>query len=195
MIHNFSQSKLYENEQIKRADKFYRDILHVSDIKRFNYQFSEERKMQRQDIDLILTYQNKSYKVSEKFRSKDFGDLYLEIYSKYPNVLGWLREGVSDYLMYFTPENVYCIDDHSLKNFYIEKLSPLLSSLWFESINDSVKTIFNKKIYIDKIPYVISIIKALNETSEGDKWITMGITIPFNMLKINGVRFLKFSFR
>jgi len=53
----------------------------------------------------------------------------------------------------------------------------------------------NKKIYIDKIPYVISIIKALNETSEGDKWITMGITIPFNMLKINGVKFLKFSFR
>ncbi len=195
MIHNFSQSKLYENEQIKKADKFYHDVLHVFDIKRFNYQLSEERKMQLHDIDLLLTYQNKSYKVSEKFRSKDFGDLYLEIYSKYPKVSGWLNEGISDYIMYFTPEKVYCIDDLSLKKFYKENLISLLPSFWFENLKTSDRNIISKKIYVNNIPYIISIIKALNETSEGDNWITMGITIPFNMLKINGVKFLKFSFQ
>ncbi|HPC26775.1 MAG TPA: hypothetical protein PK410_04535, partial [Paludibacteraceae bacterium] len=79
--------------------------------------------------------------------------------------------------------------------FYKENLISLLPSFWFENLKTSDRNIISKKIYVNNIPYIISIIKALNETSEGDNWITMGITIPFNMLKINGVKFLKFSFQ
>lgn len=107
MLHNFENSLLHEREQTAKADAFYRYVLLVSDIKRFDTDSEADMEMQLQDVDVLLTLNGIKYRVSEKFRDTDYGDLYVEIYSKYPTTLGWLHTGSPNAILYFTPKTVY----------------------------------------------------------------------------------------
>ncbi len=193
MIHNFEQSLIHEKELSTRADRFYRDVLKVSDIKRFNSDSEADMEMQRQDVDLLLTLNEITYRVSEKFRDKDFGDLYVEVFSKYPHTPGWLISGSPNAILYFTPDSVYWITHLSLKDFCLKTLFPAIPENYYEEINHSGKTIISKKISLNNEVYKLNIIQAHNHPTEGADWETIGISLPFALLEKYRVKFRKFS--
>lgn len=190
MLHNFNISLKYEREQAQKADTFYRNILSVSEIKRFNTDSKSDMEMQRQDVDLLITRKGVCYRVSEKFREKDFGDFYIEIYSKYPDTPGWIYTGSPNAILYFTPLNIYWITHKTLTSFCMEKLMPNINKLWFNDLYKSHRTIMSKEIVIDQTPIHINLIQAHNKA--GNSWETMGISLGFDILEKFGVKFLKY---
>jgi len=191
MIHNFQNSLLYEKHQSQKADVFYREVLKASEIKRFNSDDEHDMEMQRQDVDLLLTINEITYRISEKFREKDFGDLYIEVYSKYPKTLGWLHTGSSNAILYFTPKVVYWITHKSLSSFCLNMIFPLISAEWYNELYTSHKNILSKSMTLKGKSFTINIIQAHN--NDGKKWETIGISLPFEVLEMNGVKIKRFK--
>lgn len=191
-IHNFNKSLLFERSKADFADNFYRTILNVTEIKRFNSDNEEDMFYQKQDIDVEVKLKEKVYRISEKFRDKDFGDLYIEVFSMYPEVAGWMKTGNPDAIMYFTPKNACWISHLSLKFFYENKLLPHLNMEWFQEIYQSGKTITDKMIEIEDATYKISLIQAHNHNKV--EWKTLGVSVPYNLLEKSGVKYKMFEF-
>jgi len=163
MLHNFKSSLSHEREQAGKADRFYREVLRATDIKRFNSDSEADMAMQRQDVDLLLTVNDTVFRVSEKFRDKDYGDLYVEVFSKYPDTPGWIHTGSPNAILYFTPEAVYWITHKSLSTFCLDVLFPIISEKWYEELFQSYKTIISKRILVNKKLIKINLIQAHNE--------------------------------
>lgn len=191
MIHNFRKSLLYERSQAPLADRFYREKCLAVDICRFNNDTASDMEMQYLDIDLQLKIKERTYLISEKFRDKDYGDMYLELYSKYPLVKGWMHTGRPDAIVYFTPANVYWINHNSLKRFFTEQLFPKIDEKLYSSLVDSEKNIVSYRITLNGEKEKINLIKADNK--DGNEWTTLGISVSFDALNRHGVRFLKFG--
>jgi len=170
---------------------FYRDVLKVSEIKRFNTDSDADMEMQRQDVDVLLTLNGISYRVSEKFRDKDYGDLYVEVFSKYPKIPGWLHSGSPNAILYFTPESVYWITHSSLKAFCIETLFPLIPQKWYEELFQSHASITSKRLFLNQKWVKINLIQAHNR--DGAEWETIGLSAPFRVFEENGVRIKHFQ--
>lgn len=191
-IHNFNHSLQYERGKAEIADNFYRNVLKATGIRRFNSDNKHDMFYQKKDIDVELILKEKVYRISEKFRNKDFGDLYLEFFSMYPDVRGWMDSGSPDAIMYFTPENAYWISHRSLKHFFDKTLLPLINQEWFEKIYQTGETINSKQVKAGGKIYKISIIQAHNQNKV--TWKTIGICIPFKWLEDAGVKFRSFKF-
>ena len=191
MLHNFTKSLQYEKRQTAHADLFYRDALKVSEIKRFNTDSNADLEMQRQDVDLLLTINGINYRVSEKFRDVDYGDMYLEVYSKYPDTMGWIHTGKPEIIFYFTPLSVYRITHRSLQKFCLEMLFPSLPHPWFKHFYQSKKTIVYKNLTIGDKVFKINLISAYN--FEITRWVTIGISLPFEVLIENDVQIKKYN--
>jgi hypothetical protein len=192
MLHNFSKSLHHEREQAAKADNFYHNVLKVSEIRRFNSDYEADMEMQRQDVDLLITLNDLTYKVSEKFRDKDYDDLYVEVYSKYPKTLGWLHTGSPNAILYFTPNTVYWITHKSLKEFCLEKLFPLIQGKWWEEQFLSHKSFVSKSIVLNNKVFKINLIQAHNR--DGADWETFGISAPFSVFEENGVKIKKYIY-
>jgi len=188
LIHNFEKSLQCERNKAEEADNFYRKAFGVTKIIRYNSDSSADMDFQRKDIDVSLTVENRVYHISEKFRETDYGDLYVEIYSKYPHVKGWMHTGSPDVVVYFTPHTVYRIIHRGLKKFCLETLFPQIPENWFFEIHNSRKSIVSKKLILDKKTISINLIQAHNKPTVGSSWETIGISIPFEVLKENGVK-------
>lgn len=191
MLHNFKSSLLHEREQADKANAFYRNVLKVSEIKRFNSDSEADMIMQRLDVDVSITLNGITYLVSEKFRDKDYGDLYVEVFSKYPNKPGWLQTGSPNAILYFTPDQVYWITHKSLAVFCLETLFPLIPKKWYEELYLSHKSIISKRILLNKKLVKINLIQAHNK--DGAVWETIGISAPFSIFEENAVKIKKFS--
>jgi len=194
MVHEFEKSLHYEKSQFGRADAFYREVLLVDEIIRFATDSKEDMKMQLQDIDVELTKNNHAFYVSEKFRDKDFGDLYVEVFSKYPHTRGWLETGSADMLVYFVPEAVYCCNAQILLKFCVNKLFPEIPDEWYKEIFDSDTSIISKNLNFSGQQTIIHLIKANNQAADGTRWCTIGISVSFDFLKNNGLDIRKFMF-
>ncbi|HOH56013.1 MAG TPA: hypothetical protein PK903_07900 [Paludibacteraceae bacterium] len=194
MVHEFEKSLVFEKSQFQRADNFYREVLHVNEIRRFSTDSTEDMRMQLQDIDVELIKNNQAFNVSEKFRDKDFGDLYLEVFSKYPHTRGWLETGSADMLVYFVPEAVYCCNAQILRKFCVNKLFPEIPDEWYKEIFCSDAAINSKNLNFFGQQTIIHLIKANNQTADGNRWCTIGISVPFDFLKNNGLDIRKFMF-
>jgi len=194
MLHNFKASLIHEREQTAVADTFYRNVLKVSEIKRFNSDSEIDMEMQRQDVDVMLTLNENTYRVSEKFRDKDYGDLYVEVYSKYPKTLGWLHTGTPNAILYFTPETVFWITHKSLSSFCLNFLFPSIPVSWFHDIFLSGKSIVSTEIYLNDKSVKINLIQAHNSMQDGSEWETIGISAPFSVFEENGVKILRIPF-
>jgi len=190
MLHNFKASLNHEREQSAMADTFYRDVLNVSEIKRFNSDSETDMQMQRQDVDVMLTLNETTYRVSEKFREKDYGDLYIEVFSKYPKKPGWLHTGLPNAILYFTPESVYWITHKSLYAFCVATLFPVIPEKWYDELFQSHKTIISKRLFFNKKLIKINMIQAHNR--DGATWETIGISAPFGFFEENGVKIKRF---
>jgi len=191
MLHNFKSSLNREREQTGKADRFYCEVLHATDIKRFNSDSEADMAMQRQDVDLLLTVNDIVFRVSEKFRDKDYGDLYVEVFSKYPHTLGWMHTGSPNAILYFTPEIVYWITHKSLSTFCLDVLFPLIPEKWYEELFQSHKTIISKQILFNKKFIRINLIQAHNK--DGASWETIGVSAPFSFFEENAVKIKQFS--
>ena len=191
MIHHFSESLKKEKNFAAMADEFYSGRLNAINIVRYNNDTEDDMKMQRQDIDVQLTINNKIYRISEKFREKDFGDMYLEVYSKYPHRKGWMDTGSPNAVLYFTPQKVYWFTHSSLHRFYHQLLFPCLKQEWFEQLYKSSYHILTKTAILNDSETILHLIKADNK--EGAEWETMGVSVGYDVLKNNGVVFEAFE--
>jgi hypothetical protein len=192
MLHNFYNSLLHERESTERADKFYKEQMNATEIVRYNANNEYDMIFQHRDIDVTLTINGKLYNVSEKFRDVDFGDLYLEIYSKYPHTLGWIHTGNPDFIAYFTPQNVFLIAHRALKEFCLETLFPLVPPALLNEIYTSGQTSIPAGITLNGKTEKIRIIQAHNRTANAS-WETIGIAVKFDLLIGNGVKIKKIT--
>jgi len=189
MPHNFQTSLAYENSKSTVADTFYYDQFHVENIIRFNSGSPSDMVFQRQDIDLQLFGWGKHTNVSEKFRDFDFNDLYLELYSMYPETKGWMHKSEANYLAYFFPKRMFWIDKKELQQIFKTQIEPAIN---FTELESWLKTNKNKsgkyktQIEVKGQPYSVQIITAFNRTSNKD-WNTVGVSVPFNLLKNCGL--------
>lgn len=193
MLHNFEKSLEYERNQAVEANMFYKKVLGASNTVRFNTDTSTDMQMQLQDVDVQLVIKGVTYLISEKFRDKDFGDLYVEIFSKYPYSPGWIYAHLPNALLYFTPNHVYWITHKSLADFCFNTLLPTVPEKWFEELAKYPKPILPKTVSINQDFVQLYFIKAPNVAADGAHWETIGLTIPFTVLEKNGVKFQLFE--
>jgi hypothetical protein len=185
-----------EQKNQRRADDFYLNRLGATDIVRYNHNTKADMKQQRSDIDVSFRRNGNIIKISEKFRAKDFNDLYIEFYSKFPDVRGWLDKSQADYITYFFPARVFIIDEKSLAEFYKNHLSSAISENIFKQLTEQHSNANAQKhtwIKIQNHSYKIQIIQAYNQTEDAS-WYTMGIAIPFKVLSDFKIYYKEFKF-
>ena len=112
--HNFWSSLKVERDKAVFADEFYSNVFEVENIIRFDTESERDIDFQRADIDVQLHAWERHSNVSEKFRAIDYNDLYIELYSMYPNVKGWMQNSSADHLAYFFPTRLIWIDKKEL---------------------------------------------------------------------------------
>lgn len=117
--------------------------------------------------------------------------MYIELFSKYPKTPGWLETGTPNAILYFTPKSVYWITHKSLVCFCHDKLFPTLNSQWISDLYISHETHAKKEISIDHKKFSIQLIQAHNY--EGVGWETIGVAVPFEILKMFDVKFRRFA--
>ena len=189
MIHNFRHSLEYERSMAARADAFYNDVLDAKIIRRFDRDSDEDMKMQREDVDVLIERKGVQYRVSEKFREHDYDDLYIEIYSKYPDTPGWVITGTPNTILYFFPSSVYWVTHKSLYEFCVNKLFPAIPKAYIDEIFEIHKSYLPKTIVLDSRTVSIKLVQAHNH--DGADWETIGVCVSFDVLAKNGVQFRK----
>ena len=181
MTHNFWNCLDYEASKANMANNFYYNQLGIESLIRFDTGSEADMKFQRADIDVQLHGWGRFANVSEKFRKKDYNDLYLELYSMYPETKGWMERNEADYLAYFFPTRVLWINKSHLHEFFHNEVSPQIDANWLTEIqlkfpkkNGQIKHKLNHES--------ISIIKAHNRTKT-KTWDTLGVTVSLNWVK------------
>lgn len=184
-IHHFRESLNKEKQLLTLADHFYIEKLGVKNIVRYNSDSEEDMQFQRQDIDLSFELNGRRVMVSEKFRSHDYGDLYLECYSKYPDTPGWMHHSKADFLACFFPERVIWLNKKKLSEFFLSRLWPAIPGAFFAKINRELHgRSGQQKQQLDFLgkSREITVIQAFNRSGK-DQWHTIGIGLPFEMLE------------
>jgi hypothetical protein len=158
---------------LRRA--FYQSKCPECVINRYDSNLIQDIDFQKKDIDLTIVIEDRSIHISEKFRKEDYGDLLIELYSKYPTHQGWMENSHADYLAYYAKDSVYIVD------------KPLLIK-WFEAENFVIKL----STEIDENKIQIDLIQAFNQ-SGSDQWHTLSLAIAWNDLKNEGLSFKKYK--
>lgn len=190
MPHHYDTSVSYEKEWHHRANFFYFSKYPNGKIRRYDANTPEHIQFQKQDIDVSILFQDKIVHLSEKFRQKDYGDLLIEIYSKYPEKEGWMDNSVADFLVYFCENKVYIIRKTELYQWYIreniiEKLSAEIQNFHQQNRGKSSR---KSLIYTTQHHHSIRIqlIQAFNQTKD-TIWHTISISIMWGDLKNEGL--------
>ena len=171
-MNNFLTALEYEKSQQKMADDFYKKIFgdDLIEIKRWDYNKDEySRSMQKKGIDVTLKVRKISknrpteieYNISEKFRTNDWDDMFIELYSKFPNTIGWGHQYNADCIAYFMDNEMYIVNNQHLSSL-VESISQQLSKDFLSDIfsakgNDSyIGSYRNKIVKVFKIPTYIN---------------------------------------
>jgi hypothetical protein len=192
MIHNFDQSLQDERSQTHIADEFYRTQLNANKIIRYSNDTAKDMKMQKKDIDASVFINDKEYFISEKFRNKDYGDIYIELYSKYPHTKGWLEQNHASALLYFTPQKVHWIGYPKLHWFAHNLLFGALNNQTIDEFANKESDFSSCEIIIQQKHIPIKLIKAPN-LCDGSSWTTIGISIKTKHLQIFGINIKTFD--
>lgn len=183
--HHFRESLTKEKQKLALADRFFLQKMGAKDIVRYNSDSEEDMMFQRQDIDLSFELNGRRLMVSEKFRDHDYGDLYLECYSKYPGTMGWMHQSKADFLACFFPERVIWLNKKKLADFFLTKLWPAMPGAWFAKINRELHGRSGQQK--QKLDFLgkqreLTVIQAFNRSGK-DQWHTIGVGVPFEMLE------------
>ncbi|MGB0403264.1 MAG: hypothetical protein ACPGEG_04150 [Salibacteraceae bacterium] len=195
MPHNFWESLAYESSKANQADRFYSHTFGVEAITRFDTGSSFDMEFQRKDIDLQLEGWGRFANVSEKFRDKDFNDLYLELYSMFPERRGWMHNSEADYLAYFFPTRMFWINKRDLLDVFSKHIENIVSNQQIDSVISKRKNKSFKEIVTVELngkTLRIPVIIAFNQTKTKN-WNTVGISIPFKELKDLGLSWREYS--
>lgn len=193
-VHHFDKSLEKEKEAGRHADLFYkRAPFAVQSINRYNQDTPAHLVLQRQDIDLNISFDDgRTYAVSEKFRKRDYNDLLLEIYSKYPHTKGWVHKSKAYRLAYFLPKRMFWIDKTMLTTFCIHTLFPRIEGDAIERLLTDEQNSLKVGVKLEGTLYNCTLTQAFNNT-DGDMWNTISISVPFKMLADFEIRFQVFK--
>lgn len=196
MSHDYYLSTLWEKKWQPRADAFYCAKYPEAIIKRYDTDSAHDLLYQKKDIDCSLLLPDRTIYISEKFRVKDYGDLLIEIYSKYPETTGWMHRSEAEFLAYYCGEWVYTISKYELVNWYHDrqlevKLEDVLRHFHQNHFCKSAK----QEVKIDlrhtsEVP--VNLIQAFNET-HGTQWHTISIAIGWHYLEKEGLNIKKWK--
>ena len=189
-IHKMENSLKKEQAGQARSNRFYKEKLNATEIIRVNYETPEGKKLQQKDIDLFAIIDGKEISISEKDRNVDYNDILIEFYSLYPEKRGWMDYSEAQILAYFTPTKIFWIDKLQLVNFYREQLQNLSVEEYFDKLYKTKSTriaaTFNILGKVEKINFIA----AYNRD-----YVTMSISVSFDLLKRAGVQFKQFDFQ
>jgi len=196
MPHRYNRSSEYEKFWQPIADEFYTSKYPKCELKRYNSNSSEDIEFQKKDIDLTLILEDTSIYISEKFRKEDYGDLLIEIYSKYPSHQGWMANSHADYLAYYAKDIVYIIEKHGLIRWFeeenfVKNLSAKIEDFHKKHMHSSVRSKI-KWVTKSENKIQIDLIQAFNQ-SGSDQWHTLSLAIAWNDLKKEGLSFKKYK--
>lgn len=195
MPHIYNKSSEYEKFWQPIADEFYLSKYPKCELKRYNSHSKEDLEFQKKDIDLTISLADRSIHISEKFRKDDYGDLLIELFSKYPDIKGWMNNSAADYITYFTPHKVYVINKLELLNWYQtenfeDKINLEISN--FHTLNERKSS--RKKIEYTSSKgnsFFIHLIQAYNKTKDAE-WHTLSLAISWNDLEKEGIQVKKY---
>lgn len=190
MEHNFYRSKQIENSNRNRADEFYRS-LGATNITIHDYNTDSGKYNQVQDIDVTVQFSRNSGKIdvniSEKARTKNYGDTVLELYSKYPQQKGWGLTGNSDRVAIFYPDEVVVFHSKDLKRVAEELLDPVtefIQETGFRSGKTTVK-IDGQNIKVD--------VKVTSSSGKyTSRWDSVFVCISYSDLDKLNVKYTRF---
>jgi hypothetical protein len=190
MPHNFWRSLEYEGGKTKRADTFYYNQFKVEEIVRFDTGSAHDMEFQRMDIDVQLYGWGRHANVSEKFRDRDFNDLYLELYSMFPQTKGWMHVKGADYLAYFFPLRMFWINKKDLTRVFEEHIEPRIE---LDNVRNWIHENSGKsgKCKSELNGHEIQVINAFNRVRKRS-WNTVGVSVPFSLLKELGLDWKEF---
>lgn len=190
MPHNFWKSLDFEGSKTKLADQFYYHTFGIESHVRFDTGSEFDMDFQGLDIDLQLNAWGRHTNVSEKFRDNDFGDLYLEVFSMYPDTPGWTTVEGADHLAYFFPLRMFWIKKPELKEVFNKHIEPYLDH---NAIASWVKNNPNRsgKYSITLEGFEMTMVFAFNQIRKRT-WTTVGITVPFNFLEFKGLKWREY---
>lgn len=193
MEHNFDKSSAFEKSRFEKANSFYIQKLGVKEIHRIGFDTEQDKQLQREDIDLILLNKNdEKIAVSEKFRKNNYNDIYFELYSKFPDVIGWSQFSTADYTACFFKDYVVIYKTEETKKVLQLILNEHnLDSHFAEMINNHLKE--SSSITIKEDKFKIRLIQAYNKM-QGKEWYTMGVAIPFEVFEQLKVKLWKYDF-
>ena len=181
VLHNFNDGIAFEKSHQPRANAFYIKQ-GAKEIIRCDSNSYEDMKKQWSDIDLLIKNRyGKLTPISEKARPNDWNDFFIEFWSKYPNVPGWMNNSKADWLAYFFPTRMFWINKKQLVEFYNNALKPAVPIRYFDEIYNSGKKRIEHEIQINNISWKIYVINSYNKT-DLNYWQTIGVSIPFKLL-------------
>lgn len=190
MSHNYYQSLEYEKKWHPIADAFYYSKYPNCNIKRYDTQSVEDIQLQKKDIDCSILCEDRTIHISEKFRTKNYGDLLIELYSKYSHTLGWSKESEAEFLAYFAERQVYIISMKDIKNTLLKIDTEGLLEIEIEKFHyNNLHKSAQKKIVIETIP--LSLIQAYNKLDNAN-WHTISIAIRWEEIQKLGVGFKRY---
>lgn len=192
--HTMSGAINYEQSNFSKQDEFYKKIGHEKVIRHEYNKLKNDidTQNQRSDIDVTLIKDNNEYKISEKRRETNFGDMLFEIYSVYENnKFGWSITGKSDGVVYFvdSKKNPYVglfkTDDlHKIikDNDILNQIGDKIWRDLYEVERDSYSVYFDLKINNEVV--TCQLIKSYTKSKETGKILyhTMSVGIPYYVI-------------
>lgn len=190
---NFHDSLKVEKIGQPIADAFYKECLGALDVRRYDYNNSDQRWFQKMDIDCAVEMQAKSLDIfwlnySEKFRQCDCGDMCIELWSDFEKEkLGWAvgkRDDGPDYYLYITPKHFYEVR----ANKHFHNMIDQITQQWdHDRIKSELEV--NGREYGNNCSIPISVggcdatlIKTWTKFNEDKKWFGVCICIPWKTL-------------
>ena len=167
-----------------RANMFYKNVLKAEIIKRYSCNNEEDHEFIIKDKNLSIKINDKELNVSEKNRDQDWNDIYVEIFRKYPNEEGWIRNTEADYIAYFFPGRVFWAKMEPIKMLCYDILSKAIDSgiykeLYYMYPKNSGR--LSKTFKINTKTYSFNFIQTYHEEGE-NSYYSIGISLPFVLL-------------
>ena len=167
-----------------RADMFYKNVLKAEIVKRYSFQNEEGREFLIKDQSLTIKTNDKESTISEKARDLDWNDIYVEIFSKYPDGEGWIKYTEAEYLAYFFPGRVFWAKMEPIKLLCTDILSKAIDSGIYKELlymypKNSGR--LSKTFKINTKTYSFNFIQTYHEDGE-NSYYSIGISLPFVLL-------------
>ena len=177
MRSDFNKMLGYEQSQMGKADRYYTKRWKADNIERFSWEDPKGRGMQRRGIDCKVQIGERTILVSEKFRSRSYGDMMIEL--QCGNSAGWGITDTSEILCYFTDRDCYIIRTESMR----KVLSDFLT--WIKE-NKVKFTPPRMKLTFRGHPVLL---QETTSRRDGNAWKAVNLVASWENLKELGLKF------